>query len=88
MARAIAVTVQSPDEARETFVAASPELLRPWPREAFEATLPSYARGQRQASGRWADVAAAMASRGLLPSSTPDLGAFSNAFVPDGEGRA
>ena len=88
MARAIAFTLKSPEEALEAFFAAHPDLRGPVHRETFETTLPFYARGQRQAPGRWADAAVAMAARGLLPTGTPDLGAFTNGFVPDEEGPA
>lgn len=86
IARAIAFSVASPGEAMETFLGANPELRGPGDRAAFEATLPFYARRQTQDPGRWADVVAAMASGGLLPTATPDLGAFTNAFVPQEEG--
>lgn len=86
MARAIEFTPGSPGEATEIYFAANPACRGALHTHAFQATFPYYARRQRQAPGRWADVAAAMAARGLLPTSTPDLGAFTSAFVPE-EGR-
>jgi ABC-type nitrate/sulfonate/bicarbonate transport system substrate-binding protein len=86
VARGITFTLASPGEAVEALFGANPALRGPGHRAAFEATLPFYARRQTQDPGRWADVVAATAARGLLPTATPDLGAYTNAFVPQEEG--
>lgn len=69
--RGLALTAAHPDQAFKYYVGLNPKLNDAFNRKSFEATLPAYARSQRQARERWAAYADWMAARKLIPAAVP-----------------
>lgn len=69
--RGLALTVAHPDEAFKHYVRLNPKLDDVFNRRSFEATLPAYARSQRQLRERWAAFSGWMAAQKVISSPVP-----------------
>ncbi|HEV2439157.1 MAG TPA: ABC transporter substrate-binding protein [bacterium] len=69
--RGLALTAAHPDQAFQHYVRLNPKLNDTFNRRSFEATLPAFARSQRQDRGRWAAFTAWMAAHKVIPSPVP-----------------
>ncbi len=79
--RGLALTAAHPEQAFTYYVRLNPKLDDAFNRRSFEATLPAYARGQRQARERWSAYADWMAARKLIPQAPPADQLYTN-LVP------
>ncbi|MBI4276944.1 MAG: ABC transporter substrate-binding protein [Armatimonadetes bacterium] len=75
-------TLASQDDAWKAYVAANPKLNDTLNRRGYAATLPFYARGQRQSAPRWTALADFLHAHGIIKRKTPVEAMFTNRFVP------
>jgi putative hydroxymethylpyrimidine transport system substrate-binding protein len=78
VARGLALTAARPDRAFHYYVALNPTLNDTFNRRSFQATLPTYARSQRQSRERWAAFDGWMAARGVIPKAVDADQLFTN----------
>jgi putative hydroxymethylpyrimidine transport system substrate-binding protein len=71
IARGLGLTVGNPQEAFKQYVALNPTLNDAFNRRSLDATLPAFARSQRQQRERWAAFNAWMAARHVIPTPVP-----------------
>ena len=81
VSRGLALTASHPEQAFKYYVGLNPKLDDAFNRRSFEATLPTYARSQRQTRQRWSAYAGWMAAHKLIPSAVPADQLFAN-LVP------
>lgn len=76
--RGLALTEAHPDQAFRYYVALNPKLNDAFNRRSFDATLPAYARTQRQRRATWAAFDGWMAARKVIPTAVPPDQLYTN----------
>jgi putative hydroxymethylpyrimidine transport system substrate-binding protein len=74
--------LEEPDEALKAFLEVHPELDTLLTRQAFQATLPYFARSQHQEEAHWRRLTEFLRQRGFIAKAPPVSGLYTDQFAP------